>query len=62
MMCRYYGHHTQCLFMNKFGNCKYVHSEDVRNAHQYIRDSLKEKIFIKKEEITNKLNPKGKLN
>ena len=58
-MCKYYGHHIQCQFMRKFCNCKYVHAEDVRDAHEYIKGCIQEEITINKEKIINRLNPKG---
>ena len=36
VMCKYFAHGYPCNWMKRFGNCKQVHSEEVKAAHDYI--------------------------
>lgn len=61
-MCKYFAHGYPCKWMKRFGNCNQVHSEEVKIAHDYIRECKSTDQLPNAEEIKFLLSKKGKLN
>ena len=62
MMCKCYAHGITCTWTKKYGNCRQVHSEEVRDAHRYLCHCKANEQFPNAEEIKFILSRKGKLN
>ena len=61
-MCKYFAHGYQCTWTKRYGNCKQVHSEEVKAAHDYICTMKKEDQLPNTDDIVYLLSRKGKLN
>ncbi len=61
MMCKNYAHGITCSWMKRFGNCKQVHSEDVREAYRYLCQCKSIDQLPNADEIKFLLSKKGAL-
>ena len=57
-MCKMYAHNLYCHFEKNLGECKQVHCEKVKAAHDYIVSCDKGKIPVKYKMIEQFLLPK----
>ena len=61
VMCKFFAHGYPCNWMKRFGNCKQVHSEEVKAAHDYICQSKTNDQLPNADDIKFLLSRKGKL-
>ena len=62
MMCKHFAHGYTCTWMKRFGNCKMVHSDEVKAAHDYVKKHRQDDKLPIAEEIKFLLSRKCKLN
>ena len=60
-MCKFFAHGHTCNWMKRFGDCKQVHSEEVKAAHDYICERKQNEQYPSIEDIKFLLSRKGKL-